>query len=312
MMMKGKRIVVTGGAGFIGSHLVEELIRRGNHVMVVDDFSSGRHKAEGAEVHIGKIEGDPMKLRGWIKGADFVFHLAAKVGVKRCFEDPQGSFMSNVIGAHNVVEACTSLEIPMLDVSSSSAYGKTFNELSEESPLTFGDPGNPSWQYGLHKAIGEAEARNAGFVAVRLFNVIGPRQRGDYGFVVPKFLDQALKGSDLTVYGDGTQTRSFCDVRDIVAGLILVAEKGMAGQVYNLGSDQEYAIKDLADMIVKLTTGRRAGKINIQYVSRDEAIGQGYEEAMHRKPILEKIYRLGWKPRFTVHEAIQNILEQEK
>jgi UDP-glucose 4-epimerase len=220
--------------------------------------------------------------------------------------------MSNVIGSHNVIEECKSLKIPMLDVSSSSVYGKTFDEVSEESPLTFGDPGNPSWQYGLHKAIGEAEARNAGFIAVRLFNVIGPRQRGDYGFVVPKFLDQALKGSDLTVYGDGTQTRSFCDVRDIVSGLILAAEKGVAGQVYNLGSDQEYAIKDLADMIVKLTAGRRAGEASIRHVSRDEAIGQGYEETMHRKPILNKIYNLGWKPRFTVQEAIQNILEQGK
>jgi UDP-glucose 4-epimerase len=243
-----------------------------------------------------------------IRNAENVFHLAAMVGVVNCYERPERSFRVNVLGSHNVLELCKKHGIPMLDVSSSSAYGRAEDKVArEDMDIVFGDPGNPSWQYGLHKALAEAEARNAKMKVVRLFNVVGTRQRGDYGFVMPKFVGQIMRGQPVTVYGDGKQTRSFCDVRDIVRGLILVQKKGKPGHVYNLGSEQEEQITDLARLIMK-TLGKRS---DITYVSRHKAIGSDYQETLKRLPDLKKIRSHGYNPRHELEESIRWIASEE-
>jgi len=305
-----KSILVTGGAGFIGSHLVEELLKQGHPVVVLDDFSSGVTRLPGATYHEVDIAEHANKraIEDAVRNAEFVFHLAAQVGVKTCYEHPERSYRTNVIGSHNILEACVGLGVPMLDVSSSSAYGRAENKIArEEHDIVFGDPGNKSWQYGLHKALAEAQARNANMQVVRLFNVVGTRQRGDYGFVVPKFINQIMSGQPVTVYGDGTQTRSFCDVRDIVQGLLLVKEKGVRGEVYNLGSEQEVEIKNLALFMMK-HLGKEA---EITHVPRSEAIGSDYQETLKRLPDLSKIRALGYNPQHELGESIKWIAKSE-
>jgi UDP-glucose 4-epimerase len=304
------KTIVTGGAGFIGSHLVGALVARGEEVIVLDDFSSGRTRIPGAEyieIDIADWKNIP-RIEETLTGADYVFHLAARVGVKNCYEHPEISYRTNVLGSHIILDACMHLGIRMLDVSSSSVYGRADNKtVSEQSDIVFGDPGNKSWQYGIHKAVAEAEARNAGMNVVRLFNVVGTRQRGDYGFVVPKFVSQIMTGKPVTVYGDGTQTRSFADVRDVVNGLLLVREKGVGGEVYNLGSEQEVPIKDLATLMLQ-TLNRTA---DIQFIPRAEAIGADYEETLKRLPDLTKIRALGYTTEHTLDHSIEWIAREE-
>jgi UDP-glucose 4-epimerase len=296
------KTVITGGAGFIGSHLTDYLLAAGDNVTVLDDFSTGSRTniaqaAENPRFHL--VEDSVLDSRlvdNVITGADRVFHLAAAVGVRRIIERPLESLRVNLHGTENVLEAALSARAVMLLASTSEIYGKnTADKLPEDSDRILGDPLVSRWSYAAAKGIDEAFAhaywREHGLqvAIVRLFNTVGPRQTGRYGMVVPNLVGQALRGAPMTVFGDGHQTRCFSYVRDIVPALVAVSEKADAyGQAVNLGGAQEISILELARRIKELT----GSNSTIELVPYDQAYGEGYEDMRRRVPDNTKAYRL--------------------
>ncbi|TQC47009.1 NAD-dependent epimerase/dehydratase family protein [Rhodococcus sp. WS4] len=288
------RTVITGGAGFIGSHLTDHLLGAGDTVTVLDDFSTGSHaNLADAGSHPGfrLIEGsvlDEPLVRKVVAGADRVFHLAAAVGVRTIIEHPLQSLRTNIHGTENVLEAALDAGVVMVLVSTSEIYGKnTSNSLSEDSDRILGSPLKSRWTYAAAKGIDEALAhaywRGFGLRVpiARLFNTVGPRQTGRYGMVVPNLVGQALRGEPLTVFGDGQQTRCFSYVGDIVPALVRLGEEPAAyGQAFNLGGPREVSILALAERIVELL----GSTSTIQLVPYEEAYGQGFEDMRRRVP----------------------------
>ena len=316
--LDGRHALVTGGAGFIGGHLVEALLARGCRVSVIDDLSTGRLDnlpAAGDRLRFARqsVLGSSV-LATWAGECDLIFHLAAAVGVELILEDPVRVLQSNVGGVQAVLQAAVPKRRPVLFASTSEIYGKNDKvPIGEEDDRVLGPTSHARWSYSTSKAMGEYLAltfhRQYGLPVVicRLFNTVGPRQTGRYGMVVPRFVDQALAGGPLSVFGDGTQTRSFCDVSDTVAALLALATTPAAGgEVFNVGGEREITIRELARRILELAGG---GAEAIRYVPYEEAYAPGFEDLRRRVPDTAKLRRLvGWRPRVGLEETLRRVI----
>ncbi|MBI3273943.1 MAG: GDP-mannose 4,6-dehydratase [Candidatus Colwellbacteria bacterium] len=313
---------MTGGAGFIGSHLCEKLLAQGKRVFALDNLSTGsldniRHLL-GHKNFVFK-KGSVLNkflVRGMAMEADEIYHLAAAVGVQTVMDKPLDSLILNTRGTEIVLDAAEKRKIPIMLVSTSEIYGKSTKlPFHEEDDRVYGSAYNYRWGYAFSKGVDEflglAYFRERGVPVriVRLFNIIGPRQTGEYGMVVPRFIRQALVGKPITVYGTGRQTRSFADVDDATDALIKVMShpKSM-GEIYNLGSDEEISINDLAQNILRLT----GSSSKILHIRHDKVYGKGFEDMQRRRPDIFKIKKLiGYKPKYTLEESIKKIIKHE-
>jgi UDP-glucose 4-epimerase len=305
------RALITGGAGFIGSHLAEELLRRGDEVFILDNLSTGsieniEHLKGSARFHytIDSVTNEPVTAE-LVDRADVVFHLAAAVGVRLIVESPVNTIETNVHGTEMVLKIANKKKKKVLVASTSEVYGKgDAVPFREDADLVLGPTSKGRWSYACSKAIDEFLAlaywkeKKLPVVICRLFNTVGPRQTGRYGMVVPNFVKQALLGHPITVFGDGTQTRCFTYVTDVVGALIaLVQHPGAEGEVVNVGNDtEEVTMLDLA-LRVKERTGSKSEIVLVPY---DEAYEEGFEDMPRRIPDLAKARALvGYEP--TVH-----------
>jgi len=316
-----KRVLVSGGAGFIGSHLVDRLLARGDTVTVVDNLSTGRRcNLPAAHERLRFVEADLRQaLSAFGKGEVFeeIYHLAAAVGVKLVIADPIQSIETNVEQTSAILRfaaerSAEGAGVPILIASSSEVYGKsTHSPFSENDDTVYGPTTVARWSYACTKAVDEFLAlaystqRSLPVVVVRLFNTVGPRQLGEYGMVLPRFVASALAGRDLEVYGDGRQTRCFCDVRDVVDALPrLVSDPRCRGSVFNVGSDSPISIGDLADRVIHVT-GSKAAKSLIQY---SDAYSQGFEDLMQRLPDLRRVRgAIGFSPSVPLDQTIRDV-----
>lgn len=318
-----KKILVTGGAGFIGSHLCEALLRMGKEVLVLDDLSTGRlenisHLQEKKNFHFtpGTVL-NSMLLESSMAKVDFVFHLAAVVGVQKIIDVPIETFETNVIGTHNVLAIAATLGRPCLLTSSSEVYGKSNKHpLTEDDDTVCGPTTKTRWSYACSKAMDEFlalayhDSRALPVVITRLFNTTGPRQTGRYGMVLPRFVDQALRGEPITVFGDGQQSRCFADVSDVIrALLLLVGRREAIGEVFNVGNPEEISVLDLAMLVRKLT-----GSVSeIKFIPYAEAYAPGFEDMQRRVPNIDKITRLtGFKPKLKLVNVVRRLIESKR
>jgi UDP-glucose 4-epimerase len=299
------RVLVTGGAGFIGSHLTDRLIQDGHHVTVLDNLDTGRLENLAGAMESGKvsfIEGsvlDPALVDRLVAETDYIYHLAAAVGVFNILEKPLASLMTNLRGTENVLDSALKHSRPVLIASSSEVYGKNISDsLQEDDSRILGSPLMLRWSYSQAKALDETLAfaywkeKKLQARIVRFFNTVGPRQLGAYGMVVPRFVAAALAGEDITIYGDGKQTRCFGHVADIIDALIAVtnSEKTI-GTVVNIGNSEEISIYDLARKIIATTNS----KSKIVYVAYEDAYLDGFEDMERRVPNIDRIKNLtGW------------------
>lgn len=311
-------VLVTGGSGFIGSHLVDSLVGIGHRVIVLDDLSTGRHDnlrrhATGSQVEftLGSILNESI-VDDVVRRSDVVLHLAAAVGVNLIVERPLESLATNIRGSEIVLEKCHKYGRKVLITSTSEIYGKnTSDALSEDDDRILGSPLKTRWSYSEAKAIEEVLAhaywRQKGLptVIVRLFNTVGPRQVGHYGMVIPRLVEQALRGVPLTVYGTGSQTRCFCHVSDAIRGILgLVEEPAAEGQVFNIGSQQEISIESLARRIIELTDSSS----ELMHIPYDEAYETGFEDMQRRRPDTSKVRNLiGWQPVLGLDDIILDV-----
>ena len=318
------RVLITGGAGFIGSHLAELSLRRGHAVTVLDDLSTGcLENLAGLHRHAGFafVEGSVVEARTLeplVGGCDLVYHLAAVVGVELVLQDIVRTIETNVVGTLELLRCARRHGRRVLIASSSEIYGKSRAiPLAEDGDRLLGATTSLRWGYSSSKAADEYLAlgywRQYGLpvTIARLFNTIGPRQTGRYGMVVPRLVAQALDGETLTVFGDGTQTRSFCDVEDTAEALAaLASHPGTAGEAYNVGSDREISIHDLARRILTLVDGpEKSAEQRIRLVPYRQAYGPGFEDMPRRVPDLAKIDRLlAWRPRRLLDETLERII----
>ena len=320
---KSKKILITGGAGFIGSHLAEALLKKGEEVFVIDNLSTGslkniKHLLKNKKFHFTKGSVlDEKLMEELIKKVDEVYHLAAAVGVKMILKRPLSSLSTNIKGTEIVLEKAMKRKVKVLLASSSEVCGKDDNvPFREEKDRTYGSVYNDRWVYAFSKAVDEFlglaywREKKLPVVIVRLFNVIGPRQTGRYGMVVPTFVRQALKGEPITVFGDGKQTRCFADVEDVVRAMIkLMSTKKAEGQVINLGSDREISINQLAKKVKKITSSTS----KIIHIPYKKAYPNGYEDFRRRVPELSKIRKLiGYKPKVSLEESIEKIIKYQR
>jgi UDP-glucose 4-epimerase len=312
------RYLVTGGAGFIGSHIVDHLMGQGNQVLVVDDFSTGDpenlaiHKAsKDLEVIEGNIL-DSALIKRATREVDRVFHFAAAVGVFNIMSDTVKSLKTNLQGTENVLEACLEYKKPVLIASSSEVYGKNGSDsLSEDSDRIIGPPQKIRWSYSDAKAIDESLAislhREQGLEAriVRLFNTVGPRQVGRYGMVFPRFVEAALKGEALTIYGSGEQTRCFGHVLDIVDAILKIESTAEAiACPVNIGVSEEISILNLASRVLRLLNS----KSTVKFVPYEEVYSFGFEDMQRRVPdnaLLKKL--TGWRPKRGIEQIVLDI-----
>jgi UDP-glucose 4-epimerase len=316
-------ILVTGGAGFIGSHLCERLIAEKHSVVAIDNFSTGRASnlsRLGGLPNFQLIEGsilDNEILSSAIGSVDYVFHLAAAVGVFNIVQNPLASLLTNIRGTENVLEAAHSTNTPVFLTSSSEVYGKNISDsLKESDDRILGSPVTLRWSYSEAKAIDESLAY-AYFIEkqletriVRFFNTVGPRQLGAYGMVVPRFVKAALGNEPITIYGDGNQTRCFAHVYDVIDAVIAIAfSDNTIGKVINIGNDFEISINDLAKRVISET----GSKSEIMYVPYSEAYGDGFEDMERRVPNIDLIRQLvGWKPQRDLSTIISDMSAEMK
>jgi UDP-glucose 4-epimerase len=313
------RYLITGGAGFIGSHLAERLLREGHTVTVIDDLCTGAiqniehlKNKHGFIYVIDSIFNRPL-LAELIDDSDAVFHLAASVGVRLIVESPVRTIETNVKGTEVVLEFANKKKKTVLIASTSEVYGKSSKvPFSEDDDLVMGPTFKGRWSYACSKAIDEFLAlaywkeKKLPVVIVRLFNTVGPRQTGRYGMVLPNFVRAALAGEPLTVFGDGTQSRCFCHVKDTVGALARLIEHPQAvGQIFNVGSEEEISIGDLAGL-VKTMTGSASP---IQYIPYDEAYEQGFEDMHRRVPDISRIRNLlSFQPTYDIRQIIKSVI----
>ena len=312
--------LITGGAGFIGSHLAEELLNRGGEVMVLDDLSTGSmanlcHLKNRPQFHyvIDSVMNRPL-LAELVDDCDVVFHLAAAVGVRLIVESPVRTLHTNIRATELVLEAATKKKKKVVLTSTSEVYGKRNKvPFREDDDLIIGPPVCGRWSYACSKLIDEFLAiafhreRGLPAVIVRLFNTVGPRQTGAYGMVLPRFLNQAMAGDPITIYGDGKQSRCFGWVGDVVGALAKLSElEGAEGTVFNIGSDEEVTMNDLAKL-VKTVTRSDSPVVHISY---EEAYGKNFEDMLRRVPDLDRIHRaIGYAPSKTLPEIVQLVAE---
>ena len=315
---------MTGGAGFIGSHLAELLLDEGWEVWVLDDVSTGSNEnvarlADRPDFHL-VIESvlSPAVVSELVNKCDVVYHLAAAVGVRLIVEEPVLTMVTNVQGTETVLEYCTKFGKRVLIASSSEVYGDHRKErpLREDDRRVYGPVTERRWLYADSKAMDEFLAlgfhqqRELDCVIARLFNTVGPRQQGQYGMVIPRFVGRALAGEPLEVHGDGTQTRSFCHVRDTIRAVHrLMDAREISGEIFNVGSAERVRIIDLAHRVLELTGSRS----ELQFVPHNEVYGLGIEDVLHREPSIEKIATaIGWAPTRTLDDILSDVIAFER
>ena len=319
-MPSSKTYLITGGAGFIGSHLAEALLSSGNHVIVIDDLSTGRlENIAGLQSHPhfhfarAAIENE-IVLDRLTSQVDVVIHLAAAVGVKLIVERPVQTIETNVGGTERVLQASLRYGCRVLIASTSEVYGKGSRiPFSEDDDIVLGPTSRSRWAYAASKMVDEflglAYGREYGLPVVifRLFNTVGPRQTGRYGMVIPRFVDQALHDHPLTVYGDGTQSRCFCDVSDAVRAIVGLAEHpDSPGRVFNVGGTNSITIRSLAERIRELVTSAS----EIVHVPYEEAYAPGFEDMARREPNNTRLHELtGWSPKLPLEKILQRAID---
>lgn len=331
------RVLITGGAGFIGSHLAEKLINDGYQVSIIDDLSTGRlENIQGLRGHpnfdfaIDSIMNEVV-LDRLTSECDIVIHLAAAVGVKLIVEKPVHTIETNVNGTMAVLRAAARYRAKVLIASTSEVYGKGNRvPFREDDDVVLGPTSRSRWSYAASKMIDEFLAlaycreKNLPVTIFRLFNTIGPRQTGQYGMVVPRFVQQAIQGEPISVYGDGNQTRCFLHIHDAVSAILaLLTSPQTVGDIYNVGSQEEITIRDLAQLVLDIrdeTLRQRkspetVGELTdhdaqIIYVPYEKAYTTGFEDMQRRVPDITKIHKTtGWLPRFSLRQTIKDIFE---
>ncbi len=312
------RYLITGGAGFIGSHLADRLLSRGDRVVLLDNLSTGsmdniRHlkSSDRLQYHLDNIENRQL-LAELVDDADIVVHLAAAVGVKLIVESPVRTIETNVNGTQMILEAACKKKKLVLAASTSEVYGKNTNvPFHEDADLVLGPTTKGRWSYAASKALDEFLAlsywkeKKLPVIIARLFNTVGPRQTGRYGMVLPNFVKSALDNAPIQIYGNGKQSRCFCDVRDTVEGLIRLMDTDRSiGEVVNVGNTEEITIEDLAHKVKE----RTASSSPIEYIPYDKAYEPGFEDMMRRVPSVEKLLHLtGFRPHTPLNEIIDRV-----
>jgi UDP-glucose 4-epimerase len=310
------RFLITGGAGFIGSHLAEALLERGNEVWALDDLSTGtvaNFQTFDRHPRFRFLEGNVMDqplVQGLVAQSDRVFHLAAAVGVKYVLENPLRSLITNIRGTEVVLEACAEHERKVMLFSSSEVYGKGVNvPFREDDDRLMGPTHKLRWSYACGKAVDEClamayhEQRQLPVVVVRCFNTCGPRQSGAYGMVIPNMIQRALAGEPILVFGDGSQSRCFSAVSDVVRGALMLSEHAASyGEIFNVGSDEEISILELAQKINALCGNRS----EIECVPYERVYGRSFEDMQRRVPDLAKIHRtVGYRPQVSLDQLLE-------
>ncbi|MBQ7402997.1 MAG: GDP-mannose 4,6-dehydratase [Lentisphaeria bacterium] len=314
---------VSGGAGFIGGHLCESLLADGHTVYAMDNFSTGSPK------NIEKILNHPAfhfeeadiissdKLQEFIEKSDVIFHLAAVVGVELVVRDPVGTILTNVNGSERILSLASQFGKRIFLASTSEVYGKSDKlPFSETDDLVIGPSTHSRWSYACSKLLDEFllmayhRNKNLNGTVVRFFNTVGPRQTGEYGMVIPRFVKAARQGEPLKVYGTGKQTRCFCHVYDTVRALkLLVAQENIAGRVFNIGSTRSISMEELAELTIHtLDSGSRMDRI-----SYDQAYESGFEDMLHRRPDISAIHKLtGWTAEIPLEQIIRDVAESQE
>ena len=314
------KYLITGGSGFIGSHLAGTLLERGDEVYVIDNLSTGsieniEHLTDHPRFHyiIDTISNEPVTAE-LVDRVDTVFHLAAAVGVRLIVESPVHTIETNVHGTETILTIANKKKKKVIIASTSEVYGKNINvPFREDSDLVMGPTNKGRWSYACSKAIDEFLAlayfkeKKLPVVIVRLFNTVGPRQTGQYGMVIPTFVKQALSARPITVFGDGTQSRCFTDVSDVVKGLAdLAVHPGAVGEVFNIGTGNEITILDLAKKVKEMT----GSKSEVVLVPYEKAYEEGFEDMPRRVPDISKIRELiGYKPSLTLDQTLQRVID---
>lgn len=317
------KILITGGAGFIGSHLAEELLKKRHRITVIDDLSTGSRdniahlmKNEDLTFIHGTIM-DELIMKKLVDSCDAVYHLAAAVGVKYILDNPLVSIETNVKGTEIVLELASKARKKILIASTSEVYGKNSSSVfPETADSVLGSTKISRWSYACAKALDEflglaySRERKLHVIIVRFFNTVGPRQTGRYGMVIPRFVSNALNNLPITIYGDGKQTRSFTYVGDVVKGIIgLMEHPAAAGDVFNIGNPQGITIENLAKKIKEMTNS----KSEIVYIPYEQAYGEGFEDMRHRVPDITKIHNLtGFVPKMSLDAILELIIEYIK
>jgi len=310
------KYLITGGAGFIGSHLAEKLVARGDQVIALDNLATGSTTnligiKEKIQFEPGTIL-DKVLIDKLVSESDYVVHLAAALGVFNIVNKPLESLRTNLQGSEVVLEACDKYRKPVLIASTSEIYGKNDKvPLNEEDDRIIGHPLKSRWSYSEAKAVDESLAyfyyleNKLPIRIVRFFNTVGPRQVGHYGMVVPRFVSAALKNEPLSVYGSGDQVRCFCHVDDAVRALLLVMDSDKAlGEVFNVGNNQQISISELAKKVIEITGSTSA----IEKIAYDKAYPAGFEDMQRRVPDISKIKQvLGWIPEINLDQTIKDI-----
>ena len=319
----GSNVLITGGAGFIGSHLAGRLLEQGARVTVLDDLSTGR------EANLAALRGNPnlhlvrdsveneATVGTLMSQCDVVYHLASAVGVQLILDEPVRTIRTTIHGTEVVLEAAFKFNRPVLITSSSEVYGKGARvPFNEDDDVVMGATRFSRWSYAYSKGIDEFlglayhKQSNLPVTIVRLFNTVGPRQVGMYGMVLPRFVTAALAGKPLQIYGDGKQTRCFCHVADVVTAMLqLMGTPKSVGQVFNLGSDEEISILDLARRVIELS-GSKSG---IEYIPYEKAYGQAFDDLPRRVPKLDRIRSvIPFDRKFNLEQIIQSVIAEQQ
>jgi UDP-glucose 4-epimerase len=319
-MSAQKSALITGGAGFIGSHLAERLLADGWEVFALDDLSTGSernvaHLRGRRDFHL--VVDSVLKssvVNELVHRCDVVFHLAAAVGVRLIVEEPVRTLVTNIQGTETVLDYCNEFGKRVLVASTSEVYGdrREPEPLVEDGRRMYGPTTSRRWAYAESKALDEFLAlayhqeRGLNCVIVRLFNTVGPRQSGQYGMVVPRFVSAALAGRPLEIHGDGTQTRCFCHVQDTIRALTsLMDADDVSGEIFNVGSTERVTINELARRVIE-QTGSHSKIVGVPY---DEVYGQGIEDMLHRQPSIDKVTSaVGWEPTFGLDGILDDVI----
>ena len=315
--------LITGGAGFIGSHLADYLLERGEKVVVIDNLTTGRYSniehlegRSGFRCYIEDVRHEQL-IDELIRDCDRVYHLAASVGVRLIIDKPTESLINNIVSTERVLRSASRYRKPILITSTSEVYGKSKQDsFSEGDDRIMGATDKARWGYANSKSTDEFLAMayyqetRLPVVIVRLFNTVGPRQTGQYGMVVPNFVSQALRGLPIPVHGDGSQTRCFCHVKDVVPALVELMTRPKAfGGVFNVGSDHEISIRDLAELVVK----KAGSKSEIRYIPYEEAYPEGFEDMQRRVPNLKRVFLLiGFRPSRSLDDILTDVIQEQK
>jgi len=318
-----KKIIITGGAGFIGSSLVQVLLEKDvENLLIIDDLSTGSESNISSFLNDKRIEfinskiEDIENLDSLFSSYDFCYHLAAGVGVQYIMDNLSDSLLTNILATHKVFEACQATNIPVLLTSTSEVYGVAEDDIwTEETKSLIGPTTKLRWSYAASKMIDEFialslyEEGKISPIIVRLFNIIGPNQLSKYGMVVPKFIEAAIKDEDILIHGDGSQSRSFTWVEDVVNYLIKLAEIKAYGEIFNIGQTEEITIKNLAELVILKTNSNS----KIIYKSHEDVFGKAFEDPKRRTPGIDKIIEFtGMKPTKNIEFMVENIVDSKK